>query len=139
MEGKVEALLERIDVSFFYLIMGKHLQCKEKGGVWGDFGARFNWCFFEKDRSKCLDEGGEWKPVGMALVSACVRHSNDGGKPCTDPSQCEFKRCYYQDKSENRSTESTDNVVGECASTNDPFGCHHFVVNGRVVRGGCRD
>jgi hypothetical protein len=84
--------------------------------------------------SKCLEEGGGWKQMGLARSFGCERKSTDGGKACTDSSQCQF-RCLAVPLF----TTTTNPVSGECARTNLPFGCRVFVEAGRIVQGPCVD
>ncbi|MEI8572402.1 hypothetical protein J0667_10630 [Methylomonas sp. WH-1] len=110
-------------------------ECKAQGGTWGKDQASFDHCFFEKDRIQCLAEKGEWRPMGKSLVSGCVRASRDGGKPCKKYSECEFGCLAVRSKSP---TSEYDTVSGQCAKTNNKFGCKDYFEDGQI-KGACID
>jgi hypothetical protein len=115
-------------------------QCRAKGGAWGRHGAAFDHCFFQSERTKCLAEGGEWLPEGLAGIERCVRHSRDGGKPCSDGSECEFNRCLFGGMGlPDEADLARDHVTGECARTDSPFGCFALIEKGRVGPALCVD
>lgn len=109
-------------------------QCVALGGVWGAHETVSEHCFFKQAKDACLREGGSWKPMGMLGRSHCLRSSRDGGRSCTDQSQCQFG-CLAK----KLPLSSTDSVVGACAADDNPFGCKTFVVNGKTDVGLCVD
>lgn len=109
-------------------------QCEAGGGSWGRHGGNFEHCFFEEEKTKCLADGGQWKRMGIMQSGGCLLPSRDGGKSCTNSSQCQFKCLAIA-----RPPTSDTQVVGECARNNDPFGCKAFVEGGLFVQGPCVD
>lgn len=105
------------------------------GGTWGKDQAFFEHCFFEKDRIQCLAEKGEWRPMGRGHISGCVRTSRDGGKPCKKSAECEFGCLAVWPK---YPISETDNASGQCAKTNNKFGCKDYFEEGRII-GACID
>ena len=87
----------------------------------------------EQLKKKCLEEGKEWRKVGMLQMGACIEKSRDGGKACTSSKDCQF----WCEDYDNRPVGTE--VVGTCAKDDDRSSCHTFVENGRVKESLCED
>ena len=86
------------------------------------------------DVAACSAEGGTVKGVCMFGMPACVRPYRDGGKACTDGSQCEGN-CIQTEPWVPPGTETT----GICETTDEPCGCTSEIVEGRALVGLCED
>lgn len=64
-------------------------------------------------KKSCISEGGEWRPVGILQLPACIFTYSDGGKSCSSSDECEGY-C--------RVTE-VDGSNPQCAFDSDRFGC----------------
>ena len=73
--------------------------------------------------------------MGKSHISGCVRTSRDGGKPCKKSSECEFGCLAVWPK---YPISETDNASGQCAETNNKFGCKDYFEEGRII-GACID
>ena len=82
------------------------------------------WFFVDKDTTKkeCLERGGIWGKGGLMLMETCNLPTSDGGRVCTDFSQCEGS-CVGK---------NTDSTVGECSEWKIILGCNVFLRNGRA-------
>jgi len=67
----------------------------------------------------------------------CLLPSKDGGKPCRDQAECEF-RCLPIPEHQPREALGGQ-PRGVCSKDNYPFGCQSGVVDNRIVPGPCRD
>ena len=90
-------------------------------------------CNFEPETyarltAECRATGGTWTIGGLAGAVFCERPTRDGGKACFDRSDCEIQ-CIYKGKEQDRNAA----IVGECVSTNRPFGCYTYVRNGKAL------
>jgi len=85
------------------------------------------------DKIKCIAEGGFVERAGMAGFERCTKRFSDGGKICTDSSECEGK-CFS-----NTATANQSNVTGNCQKTDNPFGCRAEVSNGKTGFALCVD
>lgn len=85
-----------------------------------------------EDEVGCLKEGGTWGKVGLLQLPTCVIKTADGGKSCTDSSQCE-RGCYTH------IGETGKRVTGFCQYNNLNFGCRSLVVKGIAQPGVCSD
>ncbi len=72
----------------------------------------------------CTKAGGQWKQVGLAGSLACVLKTKDAGKSCTDSSQCEERCLAIVDEKD------STKMIGQCQTTNQPFGCFAEMKNG---------
>ena len=74
----------------------------------------------------CSAKGGKYIKQGKLQRYKCVTYFSDAGKSCSDSSECQGS-CLNS----NRLIETnTSNIVGQCASTDSPFGCREIVENG---------
>ncbi len=82
----------------------------------------------------CRANGGEIRPVCMRGNDFCVVQFADGGKSCTDGSQCASGRCFGD-----MQAEFGRDAVGTCAANNDPCGCFQLIEDGKATPGLCVD
>ncbi len=80
-------------------------------------------------RAECPSRGGTWGPDGIRQYGRCTRPTSDGGKPCTDGSECEAK-CLYSGPAIPDGTM----VSGTCADTNRGFGCFVTILKGKPMK-----
>jgi len=83
--------------------------------------------------AQCAAKGGSILPVGKAQIPTCVTPYADGGKACTDKSQCEGA-CILEGN-----LEPQDKVAGQCQKTDRLFGCYAKIVNGQSTGAICVD
>jgi hypothetical protein len=83
----------------------------------------------------CRAHEGEMRKVCKSQFPTCVRRFSDGGKPCTDGSQCKAGRCVHQGEDVAAGTRGG----GACDLNNDPCGCRNLVVGGRTKGWLCTD
>jgi hypothetical protein len=81
----------------------------------------------------CAARGGTIQPVCMLGELMCVVPYRDGGKQCTDKSDCAGE-CLYEGPEP-----PPPNAVGKCQRTSDPCGCKALVHRGRVEPTLCAD
>jgi len=75
-------------------------------------------------QADCTAAGGKWEQVGLAGSLACVLKTKDAGKSCTDSSQCEERCLATADPVDDT------NMIGQCQTSNQPFGCFAEMENG---------
>jgi hypothetical protein len=106
-------------------------QCEASGGKWGAHCGRWKYCSFPQEEQACTSKGGLWVCSGRPLTAreSCIQTSSDGGRECTDDSQCKFG-CLLTRPTKPDAT----NVVGQCATTDiDTLpSCRTSVLKGRV-------
>ncbi len=94
------------------------------------------------DRLACEKEGGEWSylflqgPIWYEYPFSCDFPTTDGGRECTDSSQCTSFCAPPQEES----ARSAEVIVGTCYGRTDfpNAGCFQFVENGKIrLSGGC--
>lgn len=83
----------------------------------------------------CTARGGSMQRVGRMQGQQCVVPFADGGRSCTDGSQCASGRCI----DESPQARSTGAVTGVCQRTNVQFGCFSRVTGGRAEATLCVD
>ena len=84
------------------------------------------------DLAACKGLGGRVEGVGMFGEPACVRHFSDGGKTCSDSSECQGECMVYGEFKQG------DTVAGQCsAQSPETGGCFAKVSNGKVQPGIC--
>lgn len=74
----------------------------------------------------CAAQGGTETQINGP---ECVFPTRDGGKACTDSSQCEGT-C---------ATDDASATAGQCTGTIDPMGCYSVVTKGHAEEKICRD
>ena len=75
---------------------------------------------------KCAAQGGTIQPICRSGHLACVVRYRDGGKPCSDKSDC-IGECRYEGR-----FPAPPNPTGRCQLTSDPCGCRDVIHDGRV-------
>jgi len=75
------------------------------------------------NKQECEAKGGKWGLFGIALIERCNLPTSDGGKTCTDRSQCEGL-CL---------AENVNSTVGKCTAWRMTFGCVNILENGTVM------
>lgn len=73
-------------------------------------------------KEKCLQDGGVWQNWGLFPDEYCQIPSADGGKICTDGSQCSLNSCITY----------SDSSAGQCRTYQDTFGCYSELVDGKM-------
>ncbi len=71
-------------------------------------------------KEECAHQGGLWRKWGLSRQEYCQIPVSDGGKSCTDGSQCSLGNCIAKNGA----------VPGECQTYRATFGCITFVKNG---------
>lgn len=83
-------------------------------------------------RAECEASGGTVMRRGMANMETCVHSYADGGKACTDSSQCEGK-CVGAPGPE------TQQTAGSCQKDDQLFGCYSEILGGKPAYAICVD
>ncbi len=83
----------------------------------------------------CQQKGGKLKKQGMAQCYSCSINYADGGKTCSDSSECEGACLNYGDFI----TAGKTNQQGQCAKDNSPFGCYQKIEKGVAKHALCVD
>jgi hypothetical protein len=97
------------------------------------------------EMAKCSAMGGSLRRVGDLQLNACVHAYADGGKVCTDKSECEGECRIVDDTRPHdlqnwvESLSSSEPKAGRCQWTDDKFGCRSTVVRGQVQPTLCVD
>lgn len=87
----------------------------------------------EEERA-CAARGGKMQRICMLGELACVLRFRDGGKRCTDGSECFGKVCLWQGEGEPPARGS-----GGCVRTSDPCGCRATITGGAISPPMCAD
>lgn len=106
--------------------------CQFNGGTWKD-----GVCYIpeeqllrmKKDEEACLKKGGTWGRLGLSLKEECNLPTSDGGKKCTDSSECDGS-CIG---------EREGVTSGKCSDRTIVKGCYPFVENGKASGILCAD
>jgi len=80
-------------------------------------------------KEACLQKGGSWKQWGLAPAESCNLPATDGGKVCTDFSQCQG----------NCLGENLKSTEGKCTDWVRTGGCQFILRNGKVNNVICSD
>ncbi|MFA6534194.1 MAG: hypothetical protein WCT37_03405 [Patescibacteria group bacterium] len=80
-------------------------------------------------KEDCLQKGGSWKQWGIAPVESCNLSTTDGGKVCTDFSQCQGT-CLG---------ENIKSIEGKCTDWVRTGGCQSILKNGKIENIICSD
>jgi len=83
-------------------------------------------------RSECASHGGKVERV-LILAEGCIRPTTDGGKSCTDNSQCQGA-CIAPFAAPSGAT-----VTGTCAVEIGRMGCINVVAQGKASGEACFD
>ena len=91
------------------------------------------------EQNSCVQRGGKYEQVGMFASWACVIPYPDGGRICSDDSQCKGG-CIFEFGGGGSEPKKGDRTSGVCQRTDEQFGCFAHVKNGRLVDDGlCAD
>jgi len=93
--------------------------------------------FDEADQQACSDFGGNYVRAGLAGYYNCFVDYADGGKACSDVSDCQG-RCMAKN-AQAFDPDAQGGQTGTCQLTDSPFGCYAEIVNGVVQPGLCVD
>jgi hypothetical protein len=85
--------------------------------------------------ARCLEGGGSYQQVGMFGSWSCVVAYPDGGRSCTDGSQCAGACISEVDPL----PQEGDAVQGACQRTSAQFGCFAAIETGRARHSVCVD
>lgn len=111
--------------------------CAADGGMWDASWSEYQGFCASGGRRQCDARGGVWKRAGMHSRLICEIPYSDGGKECTDDSQC-IAGCLAVRVG--RQIGEAVPVVGRCRETDSPFGCFQHINNGRRDRSwGCAE
>lgn len=86
----------------------------------------------EAEKTDCIANGGLMARGGKAQVETCRSRFADGGKACTDSSQCQGG-C-----NGDRVRPGASHPVGQCNTHSGQFGCQSYLAKG-VVHDICVD
>ena len=106
-------------------IVRSRATCSAGGGTWDPRMEHPDEFCVKGNKVQCNERGGEWRRSGMFSRYICVVPYPDGGKPCSDHSEC-LGGCYI-DGSNPRNVDTQ----GRCRKTNSPHFCLEGVSNGR--------
>ena len=90
-----------------------------------------------EERAKCESVGGTVRRAGMAGWEHCIQNMPDAGKVCSDSSDC-TARCEIPPQ-EGREYSPGEAATGQCAPTDEIFGCFTRVENGKADATLCVD
>lgn len=88
------------------------------------------------EKARCQQAGGKVQPAGMAQADHCIYQLGDAGQSCSDHSEC-LGDCLLGAASAN--AKHGEAAVGECAKTNNTFGCRALVSGGKFEGSLCID
>ena len=94
-----------------------------------------------KDKEECIKKGGDWRRHGLSRVESCNLPTSDAGKECSDASECGGS-CIAELSEEDNKKLSQDGIVytkGKCTAWEQTYGCHAFVIDGKVQGILCAD
>ncbi len=86
------------------------------------------------DEASCRTAGGDWRPICRMQKPACVITYKDGGKSCSDGSQCQGD-CVAEITIAAAVTPAT----GKCSTSSDPCGCKTLITDGKTAATLCVD
>jgi hypothetical protein len=87
------------------------------------------------ERARCTAQHGRVMIAGLSGNEMCALPYRDGGKRCTDGSQCAGD-CMFEGSQPVR---ATARVSGRCQRLAYPFGCNTTITHGRVNGTLCAD
>jgi len=93
--------------------------------------------FNEADQKACAEFGGNYTQAGLLGYYSCFVDYADGGKTCSDLSDCEG-RCMATNAS-GFDPDASGGQTGKCQLTDSPFGCYSEIIEGVVQPGLCVD
>ena len=93
--------------------------------------------FNPADQKACVDFGGTYQQAGLLGAYNCFVDYDDGGKTCSDASDCQG-RCFAT-FAHSYDPDAPGGHTGTCAANDSPFGCRSEIVEGVVQPGLCVD
>jgi len=93
--------------------------------------------FNQADQTACIEFGGNYVRAGLLGYYNCFVDYADGGKTCSDVSDCEG-RCMATN-ARAFDPDAPGGQTGTCQLTDSPFGCNSEIVAGVVQPGLCVD
>ena len=90
-----------------------------------------------EERAACEAVGGKIQKAGMLEYEHCIQTMADGGEVCSDSSECQSK-CIIPPQ-EGREYYPGEAVTGQCAMTDNIFGCYARVTDGKAEPTLCVD
>lgn len=88
------------------------------------------------EKARCQQAGGKVQPAGMSQADHCIFQLADAGQSCSDHFEC-LGDCLLGAASAN--AKHGEPAVGECAKTNNRFGCRALVSGGKFEGSLCVD
>ncbi len=88
-----------------------------------------------QNEADCIEAGGRWGNIGLATYESCNLPTSDGGKICSDRSECESE-CIAELTSEQKEMVQNDDYIettGKCYEYQTVVGCRAFVEDGKVT------
>ncbi len=89
----------------------------------------------EKEVIDCQQQGGKLQRAGLMGCYTCIVEYADGGKTCSDSSECQGDCLNYDDFI----STGKINQTGQCAKDNSPFGCYQVIEKGVAKYALCVD
>ncbi|MFA6098731.1 MAG: hypothetical protein WCV50_03070 [Patescibacteria group bacterium] len=140
------------------LIPKLQADCQERGGAFSECGSpcgpEAEYCItvcaytcelgsntntVPADEQTCLSRGGKWGPIGMGQTKRCNLPTADGGKTCTDGSQCGAGICKLGAIDDSQLNKNIP-LSGTCPAWSINVGClGQLVEEGKAVTGPCFD
>lgn len=93
--------------------------------------------FNEPDQTACSEFGGTYQQAGLLGYFNCFVAYDDGGKTCSDASDCQGN-CFAT-AAVSFDPDAVGGQTGTCAVNDSPFGCRSEIINGVVQPGTCVD
>lgn len=121
-----------VGVVILFLVPRKNLQLNDETSNVIPRGAKIE---IPKDKETCLAKNGKWAKIGPAPVESCNLPTSDGGKECTDTSECEGTcLAALSNKEQNlvMREKKTIQTKGKCTPWVITVGCQARVQNGKV-------
>ena len=94
--------------------------------------------FSEADQTACTEAGGLYQQAGMLGWYNCFAQYTDGGKVCSDASDCQGD-CRSSEASNMAPDGTPEPMTGQCTATSNPFGCYTVVSEGQGMGTLCVD
>ena len=110
-----------------------HLPLRPEGGIDLERLAKV------KSQTICERLGGEMRSVCMMGMQTCVVPYSDGGKSCTDSTQCMGDCWISLDREEVTVPKLGQPTTGVCQENTDHCGCFVRVTGGKAEKGICID
>jgi hypothetical protein len=109
------------------LAQSAEAECRRRKATWDD-GTNSRPVCVDDTEQQCLSRGGRWYREGLMRVLQCVVPTRDGGKNCSDGTQCEHE-CVYTGRTLH---EASEPITGQCSHERNHFGCRTLVAKGKI-------